>query len=207
MSATLDIPDVTTPLQFLINWLARPETKKRMQTAVSEAVAAVDNYILSNTSRRVPRQPEERKDGFRVWLDAFASHGFEHWLNDYKHQLAGSIQQEVLLSFPEFKSLRNRDTIREMVETTLWAEMEPLLRNRAEELLLTYALRGLALTWVGRNLGDNLLVGMPERQGSDWLVPLHARGTEVLITSILLDKNGEVLSEAEKVRESMGTTL
>lgn len=208
MPATLDLPDVTAPpLQFLIKWLARPETQKRMQTAVSEAVAAVDNYILSSTSRRVPRQPEERENSFRSWLDAFAARGFEHWLNDYKHQLARSIQQEVLLEFSEFNGLRNRDMIREMVEATLWPEMEPLLQNRAEELLLTYAVRGIALTWVSRHLGDGLLVGLPERQESDWLIPLHTRNTQALVTSVKLDKNGEVLSDKVTLRIDVETAL
>lgn len=206
MPAILDLPDVTAPLQALKIWLADSATKERLQTAVSDAVAAVDNYILSSTLRRVPRQPEERENGFRPWLDAFAAHGFEHWLNDYKRELAQAIQKETLAAFPEFYGLRNREIIRETVETLLWPEMEPLLRDRAEELLLAYAVRGIALTWVSRHVGDGLLVGLPKRQGSDWLVPLHARDTDALITFVTLDANGKVLSDQAALRTDVGTT-
>lgn len=93
------------------------------------------------------------------------SHGFDHWLNSYKHQLAQELQREMLLAFPEvFAGLRNGELIRETVQTLLWPEMEPLLRDRAEELLLTYAVRGIALSWASRHLGDNLLVGVPVKR-------------------------------------------
>lgn len=199
MPMTLDIPDVTAPLQALETWLAEPATKERLQTAVAGAIADVEAYILSSTSRRVPRQPEERRDGFRPWLNTFAAHGFEHWLNSYKHQLARRIQTETLSAFPEFSGLRNREMIRETVETLVWPEIEPLLRDRAEELLLVYAVRGLALTWASRNLGDNLLIGVPERQETGWLVPLHLRGSQAYAASLKLNRDGEVLSEAEKL--------
>lgn len=197
MPMTLDIPDVTAPLQALKTWFAEPATKERLQVAVTVAIADVEAYIVGNTSRRVPRQPEERRNGFRPWLDAFAAHGFEHWLNDYKRELARTIQKETLSAFPEFGDLRNRETIRQTVETLVWPELEPLLRNRAEELLLTYAVRGLALTWASRTLGDNLLVGVPERQKTGWRVPLHLRGNQTYAASLELSQEGEVLSEAE----------
>lgn len=207
MSTTLDLPDVTAPIQALTAWFAQPTTKKRMQTAVSEAVAEVEKYILSNTSLRVPRQRAERRNGFRSWLDAFAAHGFEHWLNSYKHQVALSIQDEMLFAFPElFAGLRNKDLVRETVETLLWPEMEPLLRNRAEELLLTYAVRGIALTWASRNLSDNLLIGLPERRNSEWRVPLHLRHSpQTLVAHIELDPDGEVLSGIGDLRDATGT--
>lgn len=207
MSTTLDLPDVTAPIQALTAWLAQPTTKKRMQAAVSEAVAEVERYVLSNTSLRVPRQRAERRDGFRPWLDAFAARGFEHWLNSYKHQLAQEIQAEVLLAFPEaFAGLRNRELVRETVQTLLWPELEPLLRKRGEELLLTYAVRGIALTWVSRNLGDTLLVGLPERRNIGWLVPLHLRSTQALVAHVELDSDGEVLSGVGALRAATGTT-
>ncbi len=205
MPTTLALPDVTASIQALTAWLAHPATKERMQAAVLEAVAEVERYILSNTSLRVPRQRAERQDGFRLWLDAFAAHGFEHWLNSYKHQLAQEIQGEALLALPEvFAGLRNRELIRETVETLLWPEMEPLLRDRAEELLLTYAVRGIALTWASRNLGDGLLVGLPvglqEKQKTRWLVPLHLRSTQAFVDYIELDPEGEVLSDVGALR-------
>lgn len=206
MSTTLDLPDVTAPIQALTAWLAQPTTKKRMQAAVSEAVAEVERYILSNTSLRVPRQRAERRNGFRPWLDAFASHGFEHWLNSYKHQIAQEIQAEVLLAFPEvLAGLRNRELIRETVQTLLWPELEPLLRKRAEELLLTQAIRGIALTWASQNLGDSLLVGLPERRDTGWLVPLHLRNTQAFVAHVELDPDGEVLSGIGALRAATGT--
>ena len=206
MPTTLTLPDVTAPLQALTNWLAQPATKTRMQTAVSDAVAGAEQYVLNNTSLRVPRQRAERQDGFRPWLDAFAAHGFEHWLNAYKHKIAQDIQSEVLLAFPEvFDGLRNRELVRETVETLIWPEMEPLLRNRAEELLLTYAVRGIALAWASRNLGDNLLVGVPERRSTGWQVPLHLRSTKAHVADIKLDADGEILSEVEALRAVIET--
>ena len=94
------LPDVAAPLQALLAWLDEPSTKLGLQDAVSEAVAEAEQYVLSNTSLRVPRQREQRLNGFRPWLDAFAAHGFEHWLNSYKHKLAQNIQNEVLSAFP-----------------------------------------------------------------------------------------------------------
>jgi hypothetical protein len=208
MSTTLTLPDVTAPIQALTAWLAQPTTKKRVQTAVSEAVAETEQYVLNSTSLRVPRQHAERQNGFRSWLDAFATHGFEHWLNSYRHRIAQDIQREMLLEFPEvFAGLRNRELIRETVETLLWPEIEPLLRNRAEELLLTYAVRGIALAWTSRNLGDNLLVGIPERNNMGWRVPLHFRGTEVRVAQVDLDLNGEVLSEIGAMQAAVGITV
>jgi len=205
MSTTLDIPDITAPIQALTTWLALPTTKEQMQAAVSKAIAEVEQYILSNTSLRVPRQRAERRDGFRPWLDAFAAHGFDHWLNSYKHQLAQELQREMLLAFPEvFAGLRNGELIRETVQTLLWPEMEPLLRDRAEELLLTYAVRGIALSWASRHLGDNLLIGVPVKRNPGWWVPLHLRSTQAFVAHIELDLDGEVLSGIEALRSDAG---
>ena len=206
MPTPLALPDVTAPLQALTDWLALPATKNRMQAAVSDAVAEVEQYVLSSTSLRVPRQRAERQDGFRAWLDAFAAHGFEHWLNSYKRRIAQDIQREVLAAFPEvFGGLRNRELVRETVETLIWPEIEPLLRSRAEELLLAYAVRGIVLTWASRRLGDNLLVGLPERRGTGWQVPLHWHATKAYVASVELDAEGEILSNAEALRAVLGT--
>lgn len=206
MPTALDLPDVTAPIEALAAWLAQPATKERMRAAVSEAVAGAERYILSNTSLRVPRQRAERQNGFRPWLDAFAAHGFEHWLNSYKHQLAQDIQGEVLLAFPEvFAGLRNRELIRETVQTLLWPEMEPLLRTRAEELLLTFAVRGIALAWTSRNLGDGLMIGLPEKQNTGWRVPLHLRSAQTLVAHVDLDADGEVLSDVEALLAAIET--
>lgn len=208
MSITSNLPDVTVPIEALTAWLALPTTKERMQAAVSKAVAEVEQYILSNTSLRVPRQRTERRDGFRPWLDTFAAHGFDHWLNSYKHQLAQEIQREMLLAIPEvFAGLRNGELIRETVQTLLWPEMEPLLRDRAEELLLTYAVRGIALSWASRHLGDNLLVGLPVKKNPGWWVPLHLRQSpQAFVAYIELDSNGEILSGVGELRIAAGTT-
>ena len=207
MSATLTLPDVTAPIEALTAWLAQPTTKQQMQAAVADAVADAEQYVLNNTSLRVPRQPAERQDGFRAWLDVFAAQGFEHWLKSYKRTLALDIQREVLAAFPEvFGGLRNREIVRETVETLIWPEMEPLLRNRAEELLLAYAVRGIALAWTSRKLGDNLLIGLPERRGAGWQVPLHLNTTKAYVASVELDADGEILSDAEALRTAVGTT-
>ena len=206
MSATLTLPDVTAPIEALTAWLAQPTTKQQMQAAVADAVADAEQYVLNNTSLRVPRQPAERQDGFRAWLDVFAAQGFEHWLNSYKRTLAQDIQREVLAAFPEvFGGLRNRELVRETVETLIWPEIEPLLRGRAEELLLAYAVRGIVLAWASRRLGDNLLVGLPERRGTGWQVPLHWHATKAYVASVELDADGEVLSDAEALRAVLGT--
>ena len=120
MPTTLALPDVTAPLQALMDWLDQPTTQERIQNAVSNAIAEADLYVLNNTSLRVPRQRAERQNGFRPWLDAFSAHGFEHWLNSYKRQIAQDIQREVLAAFPEiFGGLRNRELVRETVETLI----------------------------------------------------------------------------------------
>lgn len=176
-----------------------------MQTVVSEAVAGAEDYVVKNTSLRVPRQQAERQDGFRAWLDAFAAQGFEHWLNSYKHQIAQDIQSEVLAAFPEvFGGLRNRELVRETVETLIWPEIEPLLRSRAEELLLIYAVRGVTLAWASRQLGDHLLVGVPERTSAGWQVPLHLRATKARVAEIELDANGEIMSDLASLRSAVG---
>ena len=191
------LPDVAAPLQALLAWLDKPSTKLQMQDAVSDALAEAEQYVLNNTSLRVPRQREQRQNGFRPWLDAFAAHGFEHWLNSYKHKLAQNIQNEVLSAFPEvFGGLRNQELVRETVETLIWPELEPELRSRAEKLLLTYAVRGLTLAWVSRALGDNLLLGVPEQRGVVWSVPLHLCSTKAYIADVELSADGEILTDA-----------
>lgn len=203
MPATL--PDVMAPLDALIAWLARPEIKARMQAATSEAFAAVEQRVVSNHSLRVPRKFSERENGFRPWLEAFFAGGFEQWLNSYKHQLARQVQSEVLSAFPDtFTQLQNKELIRETVETLIWPEIEPLLRERAENLLLTYAIRGLALSWVSRNLGDGLLLGVPEEQNNEWHVPLHNRLTQKWVAEVLLNRDGEMLSDVGALRAALG---
>lgn len=198
-------PDVTAPIQLVLDWLALPTTKERIQAAVSEGVAEADRYVLSNLGR-IPRQREERRDGFRLWLDAFAAHGFDHLLNSYKRQIAQDIQREMLLAFPEVLSgLQNRELIRETIETLIWPEMEPILRDRAEELLLTYVIRAIALAWASRYLGDNLLAGLPERQRTGWIVPLYLRSTKARVAQVDLDADGEILSEVVTLQSVIGT--
>lgn len=203
MPATL--PDVMAPFDALTVWLASRETREQMQAAVSEAVAAVEQRVVSNHSLRVPRKFSERENGFRPWLEAFFAGGFEQWLNSYKHQLARQVQSEVLSAFPAtFTQLQNKELIRETVETLIWPEIEPLLRERAENLLLTYAVRGLALSWVVQNLGDGLLLGVPEEQNTKWHVPLHNRFTQERIAEVLLSRDGEMLSNAGALRTALG---
>lgn len=198
-----DVQEVTAPIEALTVWLSRPDTKRQMQTAVSEAVAAVEQHIVNDTSLRVPRQKSERQDGFRPWLDVQSYH-FNQWLASYKRRLADRIQSEVLSAFPEtFGRLQNKDMVRETVETLIWPEVEPLLRKRAEDLLRAYAVRGIALPWVSRNLADTLLLGRPEAQNNGWRVPLHDPLTRTQVAEIVLDRDGEVLSDVQELRTAL----
>lgn len=197
------VPDVTAPIDALTAWLSRSETKERMQAAVSEAVADTERHVLNDLSLRVPRRKEERAGGFRPWLEAHVAR-FDLWLDSYKHQLAGRIQSEVLSTFPEvFATVRNRDMIREIIEVSVWPQLEPLLRRRAEDLLLTYAVRGITLSWVSRNLGDNLLLGVPEARNKRWYVPLHDPVTRQQVAEAVLNRDGEVLSDAVALRGAL----
>lgn len=196
-----DVKEVTAPLEALMAWLSRLDTKRRLQAAVSEALAATEQHIISDTSLRVPRRQEDRQDGFRPWLDAYGTGGFDQWLVSYKHQLSGQLQGEVLSTFPEiFMRLQNKNLVRETVETLIWPEVKPLLKRRAEDLLLTYAVRGIALAWVSRNVSDCLLLGVPEKRDGGWRVPLHQRTTRVRVGEIVLDPDGAVLSDAGALR-------
>ena len=196
-------PDVLAPIEALTAWLSRPETKRRMQAAVLEAIAETEKHIVSDTSLRVPRQRSERQGGFRPWLDARGA-GLNQWLKEYRSRLAERMQDEVLTAFSdEFTPLRNKNTIREAVESLVWPQLEPVLRKRAEDLLLTYAVRGITLPWVSRHLGDGLLLGMPEARDNEWHVPLHDRVTQKRIAEVVLDRDGEILSDVGALRAAL----
>lgn len=199
-----DVQEVTAPIEALVAWLSRPDTKRRLQAAASEAVADTEQHIVSDTSLRVPRRHEHRQGGFRPWLNAYTAGGFDQWLASYKRQLSDRLQSEVLSAYPEmFARLQNKDMIRETVETLVWPEVEPLLRRRAEDLLLTYAVRGIALPWVSRNLADTLLLGIPEAQNNGWHVPLHDPITRRRVAEVVLDHDGEVLSDVQELRTAL----
>ncbi len=196
-----DVQEVTTPIEALTVWRSLPDTKRRLQIALSEAVATTEQHIVSDTSLRVPRRPESRRGGFRPWLDAYAEGGFDQWLTSYKRQLSDQIQSEVTSAFPEiFTHLQNKDLIRETVESSLWPQIEPHLKRRAEDLLVAYAVRGIALAWVSRNISDGLLLGVPEKHDHGWCIPLHQRTTQTKVAEVVLDSDGEILSDAGTLR-------
>ncbi len=195
------LPDVAAPIQALRVWLSRPETAARMQAAVSDAIAQVEQHILSDTSLRVPRRREEREYRFRSWLDAYDAKDLRPWLDTYKRQLAQQIQNEVLAAFPsEFARVRNKDLISDIVGTSIWPQVEPQLRQRAEDLLLTYAVRGIALTWVTRNISDGLLLGLPEAREDGWRIPLHDHLGRTREAELVVNQNGDVLTDVEGLR-------
>ena len=198
-----DAQEVTAPIEVLKAWLSRPETIQRMQAAVSEAITETERHIVNDTPLHVPRQKSERQGGFQPWLDAYGA-GLDQWLKEYKIRLAEQIQNEVVNTFSgEFTLVQNKNTIRETVESLVWPQLESLLRQRAVTLLMTYAIRGIVLPWVSRHLGDGLLLGIPEARNEEWHVPLHDRITQKGVAEVVLDRDGEVLSDIGALRTAL----
>lgn len=56
-----------------------------------------------------------------------------------------------------------------------------------------YAIFGAVAAWIGRYMGDATTIGVPERHGEQWRVPIGVRGYGDNLGQIVLNAEGEVV--------------
>jgi len=189
MSATMPALNVTAPLQEAADWLGLPETQEWARGVTAQAAEELERFLREDSSLRVPRNPEARAEAFKAWHKAYARERLSPWLRAWKSRAA----REVHVSAAPLHTAEQR---RRLFAHLIWPEVEQALRQRADDVLHVYAIRGLALNWVRRKISDGLLVGVPERAGEQWRVPLYLRGSGAKTGELELSADGVVLADA-----------
>ncbi len=166
-------------LQPLYAWLSEPETKASLQRCADFAVETLHN----DTTLRVPRSIEQRENGFTTWR------------NEWRDRLGTAIQEEFFRQFPGITRNLSPDSIKNIVIKSVWPQVE------AE--LMTFALEGLARTWVRRHMGDATTIGRPRLETDHWVVPIGIKGYADDLGQVTLDSNGNVIEAASSSRNDM----
>jgi hypothetical protein len=144
---------------------------------------------------RIPRKPEERANGFAAWLEATTARLVAPALRSLQTDFTRKVEAE-LRDGPALDRFGPR-----RVAGLLWTEMESRLRQTANDYLLRRALSGIVLDFTARRLGDNWLVGIPERRGDGWAVPLYDRANLLQpVAEVETDADGNILSDDATLR-------
>lgn len=163
----------------LKEWLDEPATKEGLQRCADAAI----EKLKADLTLRVPRDPEDRADGFAQWLGI------------WKDRLSPAIQDEFHRQFPPIAERLSPDYLSDMVSELVWPQVKPTL--------LAFAIRGLARPWVSGKLGDALLLGIPEFLAGEWIVPLWLNGHSGILGQVVLDHNGNIVQERNPTREQL----
>ena len=158
-------------------WLDDPAVKQALQRCADTAMQA----IRSDYTLRVPREPQDRADGF------------SRWLTHQQERLAPDAEARLRQELPDNLGDLPQDILHSTFLEGVWPQ--------AESLLLSYALRGLARAWVSRNLGDAIALGEPEWTDSLWKVPLKLDGKTIGL--VALDRDGNILTERSSSRDEL----
>lgn len=193
MPITVAEPEIATPFRALSEWSERPETRVALANWLSEATAQVEQAIAEDNLICVPRKPEERAEKFATWREMILARTITPLLRRLRMAFGRTIEAELPKDLQRFGPAR--------VAALLWTETESHLRHVATEYLLRYALSGIVLNFSSRRLGDNWLVGIPERRAEGWLVPLYASTTpSEPVAFIETDGDGNILSDDVELR-------
>ena len=152
------------------------------QAQIRDVVDSVIRVIERDRSFRLPRSPDEQKDGFKSWLFAYQSSIWPALEDNWKRR------------FPEFTQGLTANEIRRIVASSVWPGVE--------EYLVRYVITSLAGIWTMRKLGDGLRPGVPRKFRKTWRVPVtHAQYGEV--GEVVLDLDGNIVPSASAKREEI----
>jgi hypothetical protein len=151
---------------------------------IERMLQGVIERTRSETPLRLPRGEAERRNRFAAWLD----HYRQRWLP----ALGGEIRprQPALLVEGEDEA-----AVQRFLEEEVWPEVEEFLRR--------FAVRGLAAAWVTGRLGDGLTLGWPEPSGDGWRVRLADSRSGQQLGQVVLDMEGNILTDRTTTRESI----
>ncbi|HZT43912.1 MAG TPA: hypothetical protein VFA07_17225 [Chthonomonadaceae bacterium] len=167
--------------QLVDEFFAEPENKEKFNKCIQRAILSV----MEDVSIRIPRTESERQNEF------------EHWLAAYREKLGPAMEEAFRIEFPSLykhKQLRPQ-TIRQTVEEHLWPLIEDELRS--------YAIRGVASAWVSKHMGDATTIGLPQREGSYWRVPLGVNKYGENLGQVVLDADGNVITDLTTTRKQL----
>ncbi len=192
--------EITAPMSVIGNWLDNAETKNRVERLTADSLTDLEAFISNDTDILPPRQAWERADGFAAWRQNYAIRR----LNPHLRENRRRIVEELTAAFRAWYDDKTLDrAVHNLIERLVWSPLEVRLRQRAEVLLLAYAVRCLALMWISGHFGEGLGVGQPKRTESGWLVPLVRRKTGEPAGTLPLDEQGEILVSPAAFRESL----
>ncbi len=154
-------------------WLA--QHRPLLERCVREALDARDDERIPF----VPREEEERRDGFSAWL--------ARW----RARLTPLIEERIRYALPELEHALGGRPVALFVGEHVWPMTERWLRESA--------IRGLAAQWVSHQFPDSTTIAWPVWKSDRWWVALGGVPPEEQIGHVILDADGNVL-EDETVR-------
>jgi hypothetical protein len=144
------------------------DLNRRMAVAVDLAV----KNLAHSAAIRAPQSPDECRNRFARWLAA------------QKAALSPEIRDAFASLVPEaVAGISSQDLVTAPALRPAWRAIEQGLR--------ALAVRGLAVNWLSRNVGDSVKTGEPVERLGIWLIPISLTGTDLGYLTISSD--GEVL--------------
>ncbi len=150
---------------------------------VDDWTAAALEGFWNDTSVRVPRTVEERRDGLKVWLEHFSL------------KMRVSFEQEFQSRFGSLSALLPETYIADVFDQNVWPQIRPDIQQ--------YAIHGLAAAWVTGNMGDATTMNRPEQKNNRWHVPIGIRGYGDKLGEIVLTQDGDVLENMTTSRKQL----
>ena len=154
-------------------------SSREIRQAVDIAIAVVKtSYLL-----RVPRTPEQRVNGFAVWL--------EEWRNKFALIIASALRCEAPTMFADMPE----DILAEIIARQVWPDVVPFLQS--------YAVLYQAGEWGRKHFGDATIYHEPVQEGSTWRVPIGNVGCDARLGQIVLDTDGNVIESLTSTRAQL----
>ena len=172
--------------------LGQPEVVEAIRDAVTGTIAHVERDLMESSRLRLPRRAEERQNGF------------EKWLAEYREGLAESLFRELAGRLGgTAESGNDPEPTGADLATRIWPLVEAELQARAERFLVHHAVRGLALNWLSRHIGEGLVVAEADHLGKFWRVSLLDKRDRGYVAALALDEDGNVLTEVPALRAAL----
>ena len=158
-----------------------------------EAEESAVDFAENDHSLRVPRTPELRANGFEKYLQDYRSGQFVRWQGSFRPTFATHVAKANSV----YHDKSDLPRIWEDVCASAWVAQR--------DYLLQYAIRGIALKWLGDYLGGGFGIGSAQWSAEDdsWIVSLHWCTLDEPIFTLLFDKDGNPLSKPDETLQSV----